>query len=182
MMDTAKQRISTKTMALIAVMTAVTCVLSPFSIPIGPVPISLATLTIYLGVYVLGMMKEAVSVIVYLLIGLVGVPVFSGFSGGPAKLIGPTGGYLVGYVFMAVVAGAFVDKFDGKIVPSVIGLLLGTVVLYAMGTVWFCIQAKTGVASALMLCVIPFIPGDIAKIIIASFFGISIRKALNRDA
>ena len=175
-----EQRISTKTMALIAVMTAVTCILAPLSIPIGPVPISLTNLAIYFGLYILGMKKETVSYIIYLLIGFVGIPVFSGFTGGAGKLLGPTGGYLIGFIPMAVVAGILIDKFDGKVVPSVIGMIIGTAICYALGTIWFCIQADYKVMPALMLCVIPFLPGDAAKIAIAAFFGPQIRRALKR--
>ena len=174
------QRISTKTMALIAVMTAVTCILAPLSIPIGPVPISLTNLAIYFGLYILGMKKETLSYIIYLLIGFVGIPVFSGFTGGAGKLLGPTGGYLIGFIPMAVVAGILIDKFDGKVVPSVIGMIIGTAICYALGTIWFCIQADYKVMPALMLCVIPFLPGDAAKIAIAAFFGPQIRRALKR--
>ena len=174
------QRISTTTMALIAVMTAVTCILAPLSIPIGPVPISLTNLAIYFGLYILGMKKETVSYIIYLLIGFVGVPVFSGFTGGAAKLLGPTGGYLIGFIPMAVVAGILIDKFDGKVVPSVIGMIIGTAICYALGTIWFCIQADYKVMPALMLCVIPFLPGDAAKIAIAAFFGPQIRRSLRK--
>ena len=173
------QRISTKTMALIAVMTAVTCVLAPLSLPIGPVPISLTNLAIYFGLYILGMKKETVSYIVYLLIGFVGVPVFSFFSGGAGKLLGPTGGYLIGFIPMAIIAGLFIDKSDAKTVLSVIGMIIGTAVCYALGTAWFCIQADSKVIPALSLCVIPFLPGD-AAIAIAAFFGPRIRKALKR--
>ena len=174
------QRISTKTMALIAVMTAVTCVLAPLSLPIGPVPISLTNLAIYFGLYILGMKKETVSYIVYLLIGFVGVLVFSGFSGGAGRLLGPTGGYLIGFIPMAIIAGLFIDKSDAKTVFSVIGMIIGTLVCYALGTAWFCIQADYKVMPALSLCVIPFLPGDAAKIAIAAFFGPRIRKALKR--
>ena len=174
------QRISTKTMALIAVMTAVTCVLAPLSVPIGPVPISLTNLAIYFGLYILGMRKETVSYIIYLLIGFVGLPVFSGFTGGAGKLLGPTGGYLIGFIPMAIVAGILIDKSGGKVVPSVIGMVLGTAICYALGTAWFCIQADYEVMPALALCVIPFLPGDAAKIAIAAFFGPQIRRALNR--
>ena len=176
----ASQRISTKTMALIAVMTAVTCVLAPFSIPIGPVPISLTNLAIYFGLYILGTKKETVSYIIYLLIGFVGVPVFSGFSGGAAKLLGPTGGYLIGFIPLAIISGIFIDKFDGKVVPSVIGMIVGTASCYTLGTIWFCIQADYEVMPALALCVIPFLPGDAVKIAIAAFFGPQIRRALKR--
>lgn len=174
------QRISTKTMALIAVMTAVTCVLAPLSVPIGPVPISLTNLAIYFGLYILGMRKETVSYIIYLLIGFVGLPVFSGFTGGAGKLLGPTGGYLIGFIPMAIVAGILIDKSGGKVVPSVIGMVLGTAICYVLGTVWFCIQADYEVMPALALCVIPFLPGDAVKIVIAAFFGPKIRRALNR--
>ena len=106
---TSVQRISTKTMALIAVMTAVTCILAPLSIPIGPVPISLTNFAIYLGLYIMGVHEEALSYIVYLLIGFVGLPVFSGFTGGAAKILGPTGGYLIGFLPMLIIAGIAID-------------------------------------------------------------------------
>ena len=175
------QRISTKTMTLIAVMTALTCVLAPLSIPIGPVPISLTNLAIYFGLYILGMKLETVSYIVYLLIGFVGVPVFSGFTGGAGKLLGPTGGYLIGFIPMAIIAGLLIDKSDGKTVPSVIGMIIGTAVCYALGTAWFTVQADYEVIPALALCVFPFLPGDAAKIAIAAFFGPQIKKALRTD-
>ncbi len=85
-----KSSIDTKTLALIGVMTAVTCVLGPLSIPlpISPVPISLTLLAIHFSVYVLGMKKGTISCLIYLLIGFIGVPVFSSFTSGPAKLLG----------------------------------------------------------------------------------------------
>lgn len=173
-----KQKIATKTLALIAVMTAVTCVLAPLSIPIGPVPISLTNLAVYFALYILGMKKGTLSYIVYLAIGLVGVPVFSGFTGGPAKLIGPTGGYLIGFIPMAVIAGILIDKFHGKFVQSMIGMVVGTIVCYALGTVWLAYQAQMDFMAALWAGVIPFIPGDLIKMVLAAFFGPQIRKAL----
>ena len=177
---TEKPKMTTQTIALIAVMTAVTCVLAPFSLPIGPVPISFTNLTIYIGLYVLGMKKETISCAVYLIIGLAGVPVFSGFSGGPGKLIGPTGGYLIGFVPMAIVAGFFIDKFDGKRVPSILGMVIGTAICYTLGTAWFCIQADSQLVNALGLCVFPFLPGDAVKIVVAAVFGPQIQKTLRR--
>ena len=108
------KKMSVKTIAVIGVLTAVTCILAPLSIPIGDVPISLTNLVIYFGLYILGTRRETVSYIVYLLIGLVGVPVFSGFTAGPAKMFGPTGGYLIGFIPMAVIAGIFIEK-SGRI-------------------------------------------------------------------
>lgn len=174
-----KQKVATKTIALIAVMTAVTCVLAPLSLPIGPVPISLTNLAIYFALYILGMKKGTISYVVYLAIGLVGVPVFSGFTGGPGKLIGPTGGYLIGFIPMAIIAGILIDKYNGKFVQSMIGMVVGTIVCYALGTVWLAYQAQMDFMAALWAGVIPFIPGDLIKMVLAAFFGPQIRKALN---
>ena len=174
-----KQKVATKTIALIAVMTAVACVLAPLSIPIGPVPISLTNFAIYFALYILGMKKGTISYVVYLAIGLVGVPVFSGFTGGPGKLIGPTGGYLIGFIPMAIIAGILIDKYNGKFVQSMIGMVVGTIVCYALGTVWLAYQAQMDFMAALWAGVIPFIPGDLIKMVLAAFFGPKIRKALN---
>ena len=98
-------------MAMIGVMTAVTCIAAPFSIPIpvSPVPLSLTTFILYLSVYILGTRNAFISYVIYLLLGLVGLPVFSGFSGGFAKLAGPTGGYLIGFLFMIPLTGILFD-------------------------------------------------------------------------
>ena len=85
-------------LAMTAVMAAVICVLGPLSIPVGPVPISFTNFAIYITLYVLGWKRGTVSYLVYVLIGMVGMPVFSGYSGGLAKLAGPTGGYIVGFI------------------------------------------------------------------------------------
>jgi len=96
-----------KDMVLMALFAALTCVLAPLAVPIGPVPISLTNLVIYFSLYVLGWQRATITYIVYLLLGLVGLPVFSGFEGGVGKVAGPTGGYLIGFIFMAIVCGAF---------------------------------------------------------------------------
>ena len=113
---TETRKFNTKTLTLIGVMTAVICIMGPLSIqlPISPVPISLGTLAIYFVIYVLGMKKGTISCCIYLLIGFIGIPVFTGFTSGPAKLLGPTGGYLVGYIFMALICGFVVDKTNNK--------------------------------------------------------------------
>lgn len=104
---------STHTYAMVttAFMAAVTCILAPLSIPIGPVPISLTNLAIYLSLYLLNWKRGTISYCLYLLIGLAGLPVFSGFSGGIGKLAGPTGGYIIGFIPMAIIAGIIIDHF-----------------------------------------------------------------------
>ncbi|MCI8466260.1 MAG: biotin transporter BioY [Lachnospiraceae bacterium] len=170
------------TMALIGVMTAVTCILGPLAIPlpISPVPISFTNLAVYLTLYVLGMKAGTISYLVYLLIGLVGAPVFSGFTGGPAKLVGPTGGYLVGFIFMALIAGFFIDKFPNKYYLHIIGMVLGTAVCYLFGTVWLCFQMELSFGAGLMTGVVPYLPGDAAKIIISVILGPALRHGVTQ--
>lgn len=171
---------STKTyaMSVTALMTAVTCILAPFSVPIGPVPISLTNLAIYFSLYILDWKKGTLSYLLYLLIGLAGLPVFSGFTGGIGKLAGPTGGYIIGFIPMAVIAGIVIDKFHQRWI-QIAGMIVGTVICYAFGTVWFCLQSGMEVYAALSVCVIPFIPGDLIKIAIAIMIAPEIRKRLD---
>lgn len=176
-----EKKISTSTIAtiaMIALMTAVTCILGPLSVPIGPVPISLTNLAIYFTVILLGWKKGTVSYVIYLLIGLVGVPVFSSFSAGPAKLFGPTGGYLIGFIFLAMISGWFIEKFPGKRVMYFVGMVLGTAVCYALGTAWLAYEAEMTFQAALMAGVIPFIIGDIAKMIVAIIVAPMIKNPL----
>ena len=164
-------------LAMTAVMAAVTCVLAPMSIPIGPVPISFTNLAIYLSLYLLGWKMGTVSYVVYMLIGMVGVPVFSGFTGGMGKLLGPTGGYIIGFIPMAIIAGLVIDKFDNRAIQFV-GMVAATAVCYAFGTAWFCVSMDSGLVAALGMCVFPFIPGDLAKIVIAMVVGPMLRGRL----
>lgn len=170
----------TRTMVLIAMMAAVTCILGPLSlsIPVSPVPISLTNLAVYFTVYVLGMKLGTVSYLIYMLLGLVGLPVFSGISEDTAKLFGPIGGYIIGFIFMVVICGYFIEQWSGKLYMHFIGMVLGTAVCYLFGTVWLAYQANMGFYAALGAGVIPFIPGDLAKIIIALIAGPMIRKWL----
>ena len=172
------KKMNTRQLTLIGVMTAVTCILGPLSLPIGVIPISFTNLAIYFAVYALGRKKGTLSYIVYLFIGLIGLPVFSGFSGGFAKIFGPTGGYLIGFIFMAFISGIFIDKFSNKIYMCFFGMILGTIVTYIFGTAWLAYQAKITFNMALVVGVLPFIPGDMVKIIVASLIGPQIKKRL----
>ena len=167
------QKIRTKQMVLIALMTAVTCVLGPLSIPLpfSPVPISLTNFAIFLAIFVLGMKSGTISFIIYLLLGAVGVPVFSSFRGGLQVLAGPTGGYLIGFIFLALIMGFALDHFDRKLVPTIIGMIIGMAVCYAFGTVWLAKLLSLSFKEGLMMGVIPYLAGDAAKIIIAAIVG-----------
>ena len=167
------QKIRTKQMVLIALMTAVTCVLGPLSIPLpfSPVPISLTNFAIFLAIFVLGMKNGTISFIIYLLLGAVGVPVFSSFRGGFQVLAGPTGGYLIGFIFLALIMGFALDHFDRKLVPTIIGMIIGMAVCYAFGTVWLAKLLSLSFKEGLMMGVITYLAGDAAKIIIAAIVG-----------
>lgn len=173
-----RKKLTVQQMAVTAVMTAVTCVLAPLAFPIGPVPISLGTFAIYLSVYVLDLKQASVSYLIYLLIGLAGVPVFSGFGSGPGRLLGPTGGYLIGFLPLLMIAGIFIDRWADKRLLCAIGLVLGTAVCYAFGTAWLAYQAAMNIPAALMNGVIPFLPGDMMKICIILLIGPVIRRQL----
>lgn len=167
-----------RTMSLTGLMTAVICVMGPFSVPVGPVPITLANFAIYLAAALLGWQYGTVSCFLYLLIGLAGVPVLSGFSGGPGKLLGPTGGYMIGYLFMALLTGYFTGRFPGRKFMSGLGMALGTLICYIIGTGWLAVQAGMDFAAALGAGVLPFIPGDALKIVLAVILGGEIKKRL----
>ena len=174
------KKISTSTMAVVALMTAVVCVLAPFSIPVGPIPISLATFGLYLAIIILGRKRAVTVCLLYLLIGFVGLPVYSGFSGGPAKLLGPTGGYLIGYVFLTYIAGIIVDKFPKNRWLCLLSLVIGTAVCYLLGTAWLAYQMKMEFIEAFMIGVVPFLVGDMVKIVTSVWVGMRIKRQMKR--
>lgn len=188
---TAAAKINVRQLALCGVMAAVICVIAPISLPIGVISLTGGTLAIYLTVYLLGGLWGTASVLVYLLVGFAGLPVFSNYMGGAARLLGPTGGYLVGYLPMALLAGFIVQwafrRFSGEdgkgwLTTGVqfLGLALGTAVLYAFGTAWYCFQAGVDLQKALAACVFPFIPFDLIKMVIALLVGVPVRRRLER--
>lgn len=160
-----------KDMVLMALFAAVFCVLAPLAVPVGPVPVSLTNFVIFISVYVLGWHRTTITYVAYLMIGLVGLPVFSGFQGGIGKMAGPTGGYLIGFIFTAVISGLFVQIKTNSLLASrllgIAGMILGMIVAYGFGTAWFCYSTGTGLFAALTLCVFPFVLGDLVKMAVA---------------
>ena len=164
-------------MALSALVTAALCILAPLSVPIGPVPITLSVLAICLFPYLVGAKLSALAVALYLLIGALGLPVFSGFEGGLQKLLGPTGGYLLGYIPLAIIGGAFIEGSKNPL-WQFFGLLLGLTVCYALGTAWLCVYLKIDLGSALSMAVLPFLPFDAIKLVLAVIIGRAAGKRL----
>lgn len=163
-----------------ALFAALMCIFGPMSVPIGIIPISLTNLVIYLAVYLLGPRESTISYLVYLLLGAVGLPVFSAYSGGLGKLLGPTGGYLFGFIFMAIISGIALKLSKANVFITAAGMVLGTLVAYAFGTAWFVKVAEYTWTDAINVCVKPFIPFDLAKIVIASILGKIVRSALTK--
>lgn len=175
----------TKSIVLCALCAAVTCVLAPIAVPIaGLVPITLATFAVMLSGVLLGGRLGALSQVVYLIIGAVGVPVCAGWTPALPRLLGPTGGYLVGYIPLAFVCGAIYSRWGKnsrgarKYAALLVGMTAGTIVLYAFGTAWFCILNHVGVISALTVCVIPFLLGDALKIAAVMLLAPQLEKAI----
>ncbi len=161
-----------KSICLVGVFTALMCVLSPLSIPLDPVSITLATLVIYIIGATFDYKIAVLPVVLYLLLGMAGLPVFSKFQGGIQVLFGPTGGYLFGYIPCVFLISLLISKFPNKKWLYPIAMIIGTVVLYAFGTLWFVLYLKYDIYKALLVCVVPFLPGDTFKIAVACLIGI----------
>ena len=99
-------------LTLTALVAAILCVIGPLVIPIGMIPMSLTNMVIYLAIILLDKKRATISVVIYLLIGFVGLPVFAGFTGGVGKLLGPTGGYLIGYLVLSWIAGKVLEALN----------------------------------------------------------------------
>ena len=152
-----------------ALFAALLCVTAPFSISIGPIPISLATFTVYVAALVCGWKGGCLAVAAYLVLGAVGLPVFSGFMGGFERLVGPTGGYLMGYIPWAITVGIFSDMAKKRrVMWDIVGMILGTVLLYTLGTAWFMFVSGNTLSYSLAACVLPFIAGDSIKMAAAT--------------
>ncbi len=176
---TNKPHLSVRSMVFTAIMAALLCIAAPFSLPIpSAVPLSLATFVIYLIGALLGKGKGTAAVGLYILIGMVGLPVFSGFMGGFAHVVGVTGGYIIGYIPCVFLTGLFTELTGGKLRGMVTGMTLGTLALYAFGTVWFMLFTGSGLTAALAGCVVPFLPTDVLKIVAACAVGAPLRNRL----
>ncbi len=157
-------------MILAAMFGAATAAGAYVMIPIPLVPVTLQTFFLYMAALLLGARLGALSQAVYLLLGIIGLPVFAGGKAGIGVLFGPTGGYLLGFVAAAVITGWIATLGSG---PAGLGRMLfamaaGTACLYALGVVQLALVANLAPAKALALGVLPFIPGDVLKIVVAA--------------
>lgn len=154
-----------------SLMAALFCVLAPHTLflPVGPVGMTLGTLLVYMAGILLSTRQAPISVLLYLALGTVGLPVFSGYRAGAAVVFGPTGGYLIGYLPCVWLIGWFLRK-KRTLGRFVLGAALGTLLLYLTGSLWFVTVYAKGVtlSEALLQCVWPFLPGDGIKLAAAA--------------
>lgn len=165
------RKFKTVDLAYIALFSVLMAVCAWISIPII-IPFTLQTFAIFAALGMLGGKRGTMSVVIYVIIGAIGLPVFSGFSGGVGKLMGPTGGYIIGFIFTALVYWLITKLFGNKTLIMVIAMLAGLVVCYVLGTIWFVyIMSNSGKSmtfvAALLLCVVPYIIPDLIKIALA---------------
>ncbi len=175
-----EKKLTVYNIVFMGLLAAIMCILGPLSLPIGPVPISLTNFVVYFAVYVLGTKLGTGSLCLYLILGAVGLPVFSGYAGGLAKLTGPTGGYLIGFIFMALIGGYVIEKSNRNFFATIAAWVVGTAVDYAFGTAWFIFIMHMPLGKALMLCVVPFIIGDLIKIVVGTILGREVHRGLSK--
>jgi len=163
-------KINIRQMTLISLFAALTAVGAFISIPLYPVPLSLQTLFTLLAGMTLGSVMAASSQIIYILLGVIGLPVFSGFKAGIGILFGPTGGFLLGFIISAYVIGRIIEATkEKKFLHYLIAGLTGTIIIYIIGVTQLSLVTGIGIKKALLIGALPFLPGDILKIIAASF-------------
>lgn len=177
--------LTTRDIATIAMGVALIAVCSWISIPMT-IPFTLQTFAVCLVTALFGLKRGMWTVLCYILLGAVGAPVFSGFKGGIAALLGTTGGYIVGFLFTALIVGLAVEQFGRSLPVLAVSMAVGILVCYAFGTAWFMIvyARKTGpigLGTALGWCVFPYLLPDAVKIALASVLTGRLYPLLNRE-
>ena len=168
----------TRNLVLAALLTALIAVCSQIQIPLPMVPINLALFAVHLAGALLGAKWGALSMTAYALLGVVGAPVFAGFSSGPAVLFGKTGGYILGYILCALLVGLISRRIGYTARGLVIAMVAGVAACYVFGTIWFMVITGMSLQLSLTYCVLPFLPGDAVKIALATFLALRLRKPL----
>ncbi|MDP4092394.1 MAG: biotin transporter BioY [Bacillota bacterium] len=174
-------KLSVKEIVLIGFFAAITAVLSPLSVnnPILPaVPFTLQTFIVFLSAVILGSKCGAYSQVVYILLGIIGLPVFAGGQSGFAVMAGPLGGFLLSFPAVAFIIGYAMESIKKISIVKIFGIMLaGLAVCYVIGTVWLSLTTKIGLVSAFNGMLL-FIPADAFKLLLASIVGYQVRLAL----
>lgn len=171
---------SIRSLCQIALFAAIIAVCSQIQIPLT-VPFTMQTFAVFSALAILGGKNGTISILIYIALGAIGVPVFAGFSGGLAVILGSTGGYIIGFIFTALIVGFVSDKLKGKLIPLIISMVIGILVCYAFGTAWFAVvynraNEPASLATILGWCVTPFLIPDAVKIVIAAILTNRLKK------
>lgn len=169
------KKMKTNELSICALFAALTAVLSQIAIPLEPVMINLATFSVFLAGALLGAKLGAISQGVYVLMGAVGIPVFSMFRGGPGVLFGPTGGYIAGYILAAGLIGFIIEQYGNKLCVLLLAMFAGFLTYMTAGTCWYMFITQSDLKTALMVCVVPFLLGDALKLIVAALVAYRLR-------
>ena len=164
--------------AFMGMLLGIMIISSWISIPMT-VPFTLQTFAIFLTILILGTWRGFFVVVAYIVLGLIGLPVFSGFKSGFAAIAGPTGGYILGFLLTAIVTGKLLEFLPDKKIYRYLSMFIGLVVCYAFGTFWFVnmyTKSAMNFLRALPLCVIPFIIPDVLKILLADYIAKLLKK------
>lgn len=177
------KKIKAVDIASVAMMTALIVICSWICIPIGNIPITLQTFAVCASVGILGRKKGTIAVVVYIILGIVGLPVFSFFKGGIGALFGVTGGYVIGFIFLAIIAGFIIEKFRKNIPFMIFGFFSGLLCCYFVGSLWFLFvymkEAETaGFLTVMSVGVFPYIIPDMIKITLAAVVSGAVRKRI----
>lgn len=154
----------------------ITAILAQIAVPLpGGVPLTLQTFAVSLSGIILGSKKGFISILVYVLMGTIGLPVFSGFSVGISAIVGPTGGFILSFPIMAFIIGLFCEKTDNKILIF-IGMIIALITNYLLGTIQFSVVTGSSMYNSFLVSVLPFIFVDILKSVLATVIGYMLRN------
>jgi len=187
--DTAKSTSTRKRITLrlcyAAMGVALMAVCSWISVPFFTIPFTMQTFAVFFVIGLLGTKWGVMAILAYVGLGAAGVPVFAGFAAGVGKLLGPTGGYIVGFVLAALVSGPLLSLAKDNAVWRYLAMIAGLVTCYLLGTLWFMHVSGNfswqGLSSALMACVVPFVVFDLLKLLLAVFLLHRLQPLLNRS-
>jgi len=166
-------------MVLASLMAALTAVGAYIHVPIGPVPIVLSTLFVLLSGLLLGSRWGLASMCLYLLVGAIGMPVFAGGKGGVTHFLGPTGGYLFGYVLASWLTGVISEQSRSMLIWDILAVITGSLAIYSLGVPWLKMVTQMSWPKTVMVGMVPFLIGDAVKASVAIVLARAVRPMLN---
>lgn len=164
---------------MVGLITSLICIIAPLSIPLPlGIPLTLQTFIITLAAIILGAKRASTSTLIYILLGVFGLPIFSNFTGGWQSIVGPTGGFILSFPIMAYIIGLASDTYTKNKWSLFFGITIGTMINFICGICMFCIVTKSSLSVGFTTCVLPFIPLAIIKAILAYVIGVKIKQRI----